>query len=56
MLKSDNPTSRDYDDYVANVLGIEGSHLSIGRDDFTLYYVHGARLGLSVNSSRFKQA
>jgi len=44
MRKSDNPTSRDYDDYVASVLGTEGGHLSIGRGGFTLYYAHGARL------------
>ena len=44
MRKSDNPTSRDYDDYVASALGTEGGHLSIGRAGFTLYYAHGARL------------
>ena len=44
MRKSDNPTSRDYDDYVASALGTEGGHLSIGRGGFTLYYAHGARL------------
>ena len=44
MRKSDNPTSRDYDDYVASALGTEGGHLSIGRGGFTLYCAHGARL------------
>ena len=44
MHKSDNPSSRDYDDYVANALGTEGGHLSIGRGGFTLYYARGARL------------
>ena len=44
MHKFDNPTSRDYDDYVASALGTEGGHLSIGRGGFTLYYAHGARL------------
>jgi len=44
MRKSDNPTSRDYDDYVASALGTEGGQLSIGRGGFTLYYAHGARL------------
>ena len=44
MRKSDNPTSRDYDDYIASALGTEGGHLSIGRGGFTLYYAHGARL------------
>src|ERR1700730_4719032 len=44
MRKSDNPTSRDYDDYVASALGTEGGHLSIGRGGFTLYFAHGARL------------
>ena len=44
MRKSDNPTSRDYDDYVASALGTEGGHLSIGRGGFTLYNAHGARL------------
>ena len=44
MRKSDNPTSRDYDDYVASALGTEGGHLSIGPGGFTLYYAHGARL------------
>ena len=44
MRKSDNPTSRDYNDYVASALGTEGGHLSIGRGGFTLYYAHGARL------------
>ena len=41
MRKSDNPTSRDYDDYVASALGT--GHLSIGRGGFTLYCAHGAR-------------
>jgi hypothetical protein len=44
MRKSDNPNSRDYDDYVASALGTEGGHLSIGRGGFTLYFAHGARL------------
>ena len=44
MRKSDDPTSRDYDDYIASALGTEGGHLSIGRGGFTLYYAHGARL------------
>jgi hypothetical protein len=44
MRKSDNPTSRDYDDYVASALRTEGGHLSVGRGGFTLYYAHGARL------------
>ena len=44
MRKSDNSTSRDYDDYIASALGTEGGHLSIGRGGFTLYYAHGARL------------
>ena len=44
MRKSDNPTSRDYIDYVASALGTEGGHLSIGPGGFTLYYAHGARL------------
>jgi hypothetical protein len=44
MRKSDNPTSRNYDDYVASALSTEGGHLSIGRGGFTLYYAHGARL------------
>jgi hypothetical protein len=44
VRKSDNPTSRDYDDYVASALGTEGGHLSIGRGGFTLYYARGARL------------
>jgi hypothetical protein len=44
MRKSDNPTSRDYDDYIASALRTEGGHLSIGRGGFTLYYSHGARL------------
>lgn len=44
MRKSDNRTSRDYDDCVASALGTEGGHLSIGRGGFTLYYAHGARL------------
>jgi hypothetical protein len=44
MRKSDNPTSRDYDDYVASALSTEGGHLSIGRGAFTLYFAHGARL------------
>jgi hypothetical protein len=44
MRKSDNQTSRDYDDCVASALGTEGGHLSIGRGGFTLYYAHGARL------------
>ena len=44
MRKTDYPTSRDYDDYVASALGTEGGHLSIGRGGFTLYYAHGARL------------
>ena len=42
MRKTDYPTSRDYDDYVASALGT--GHLSIGRGGFTLYYAHGARL------------
>ena len=37
MRKSDNPTSRDYDDYVASALGAEGGHLSIVRGGYTLY-------------------
>ena len=44
MRKSDNPTSRDYDDHIASALGTEGGSLSIGRGGFTLYYAHGARL------------
>ena len=44
MRKSDNPTSRIYDDYVASALCTEGGHLSIGRGGYTLYYAHGARL------------
>jgi hypothetical protein len=44
VRKSDNPTSRDYDDYIASALCTEGGHLSIGRGGFTLYYAHGARL------------
>jgi hypothetical protein len=44
MRKSDNPTSRDYEEYVASALRTEGGHLSIGRGGFTLYYAHGARL------------
>ena len=44
MRKSDNPTSRDYDDYVASAFRTEGGHLSVGRGGFTLYYAHGARL------------
>jgi hypothetical protein len=44
MRKSDNPTSRDYDDYIASALGAEGGRLSIARGGFTLYYAQGARL------------
>ena len=44
MRKSDNPTSKIYDDYVASALCTEGGHLSIGRGGFILYYAHGARL------------
>ena len=43
MRKSDDPTLRDYDDYIASALRTEGGHLSIGRG-FTLYFARGARL------------
>ena len=51
MRKTDYPTSRDYDDYVASALGTEGGHLSIGRGGFTLYYAHGARVRLRAGES-----
>jgi hypothetical protein len=44
MRKSDNPTLRNYDDYIASVLRAESGHLSIGRGEFTLYYARDARL------------
>jgi hypothetical protein len=44
MRKSDNPTLRDYDEYITSALGTEGGHLSIGRGGFTLYFARGARL------------
>jgi|SRR5579871_1394357 len=45
MRKSDDPTLRDYGDYIASALRTEGGHLSIGRGGFTLYYARGAHLG-----------
>ena len=44
MRKTDNPASREYDDYIASALRTEGGHLSIGRGGFTLHYARGARL------------
>jgi hypothetical protein len=44
MRKSDHPTLREYDDYIAGALRTEGGHLSIGRGGFTLCYAPGARL------------
>jgi hypothetical protein len=44
MRKSDNPTSGDYEEYVASALRTDGGHLSIGRGGYTLYYARGARL------------
>ena len=44
MRKSDDPTPRDYGDYIASALRTEGGHLSIGRGGFTLYYARGAYL------------
>jgi hypothetical protein len=44
MRKSDDPTLRDYDEYIASALRTDGGHLSIGRGGFTLYYARGARL------------
>jgi hypothetical protein len=44
MRKSDDPTLRDYEDYIASALRTEGGHLSIGRGGFTLFYASGARL------------
>lgn len=44
MHNFDDPTLRDYDDYIASALRTEGGHLSIGRGGFTLYYAGGARL------------
>jgi hypothetical protein len=44
MHNSDDPTLRDYDDYIASALRTEGGHLSIGRGGFTLYYAGRARL------------
>jgi hypothetical protein len=44
MRKSDNPTLRDYDEYITSALGTEGGHLSVGRGGFTLYFASGARL------------
>src|SRR5262245_49802699 len=44
MRKSDDPTLRNYDDYIASALRTEGGHLSIGRGGFTLFYASGARL------------
>jgi hypothetical protein len=44
MLKSDDPTLRDYHRYIASALHTEGGHLSIGRGGFTLYYARGANL------------
>jgi hypothetical protein len=51
MRKSDNPTSRDYDDYVASALGTEGGHLSIGRGGFT-YTMRVAPASAGTNASR----
>jgi hypothetical protein len=42
--KSDDPTLRDYDAYIASALRTDGGHLSIGRGGFTLNYARGARL------------
>jgi hypothetical protein len=44
MHNSDDPTLRDYDDYIASALRTEGGHLSIGRGGFTPHYAGGARL------------
>jgi hypothetical protein len=44
MHKSDDPALRNYGEYIASALRTAGSHLSIGRGGFTLYYAHGARL------------
>jgi hypothetical protein len=44
MRKSNNPTSGDYEEYVASALRTDGGHLSIGRGGYTLYYARGARL------------
>ncbi len=44
MRKSDNPTSKIYDDYVPSALCTEGGHLSIGRGGYTLYYARDARM------------
>ncbi len=44
MRKSDDPTLRDYGDYIAGALRTDGGHLAIGRGGFTLYYARGAYL------------
>ena len=44
MRKSDDPTRRDYDQYITSALRTDGGHLSIGRGGVTLYYARGARL------------
>ena len=44
MRKSDDPTLRNYDDYIASALRTEGGHLSIGRGGFILHYARGAHL------------
>ena len=53
MRKSDDPTLRDYDDYIASALRTEGGHLSIGRGGFMLYFARAARLTvMTVSPSR----
>jgi len=49
MRKSDNPTSRDYDDYVASALGTEGGHLSMAA---SLYTVRMAPASAGTAASR----
>jgi hypothetical protein len=49
MRKSDDPTLRNYDDFIASALRTEGGHLSIGRGGFTLFYASG--LGLAATTA-----
>ena len=42
--KSDDPTLRNCDDYIASVLRAESGHLSIGRGNFILRGARGTRL------------
>src|SRR5215470_5117809 len=44
MRRSDDPTLRDYGEYIVSALRTDGGHLSIGRGGFTLHYARGARL------------